>query len=113
RVSNCWIPVLVLRQLARGVMVPALPFVDVRRAARHYSRHRTGLPGSCRLRLASAPYLRPPGDSWLCGAMKSALIIRHVPVEGIAGFREAVEQAGYRIDRIDVTDPQFGSLDLS
>ena len=45
--------------------------------------------------------------------MKSALIIRHVPVEGIAGFREPVEAAGYAIDRIDVADPRFASIDLS
>lgn len=45
--------------------------------------------------------------------MKRALIIRHVPVEGIAGFRAAVEGAGYEIDRIDVTDPRFPSLDLA
>ena len=45
--------------------------------------------------------------------MKSALIIRHVPVEGIAGFREPVEAAGYAIDRIDVADPRFASVDLS
>lgn len=45
--------------------------------------------------------------------MKSALIIRHVPVEGIAGFREPIEAAGYKLDRIDVLDPAFSSLDLS
>jgi GMP synthase (glutamine-hydrolysing) len=44
--------------------------------------------------------------------MKSGLIIRHVPVEGIAGFREPVEAAGYRLDRIDVADPAFATLDL-
>jgi GMP synthase (glutamine-hydrolysing) len=44
--------------------------------------------------------------------MKSGLIIRHVPVEGLAGFREPVEAAGYRLDRIDVTDPAFATLDL-
>ncbi len=44
--------------------------------------------------------------------MKTALIIRHVPHEGIAGFRQPVEAAGYGIDRIDVTDPEFSSLDL-
>ncbi len=44
--------------------------------------------------------------------MKSALIIRHVPFEGIAGFREPVEAAGYRLDRIDVCDPAFSSIDL-
>lgn len=44
--------------------------------------------------------------------MKSGLIIRHVPHEGVAGFREPVEAAGYDLDRIDVTDPAFASLDL-
>ncbi len=44
--------------------------------------------------------------------MKSGLIIRHVPVEGIAGFREPVEAAGYQLDRIDVSDPAFSTLDL-
>lgn len=43
---------------------------------------------------------------------KRALIIRHVPVEGIAGFREPVEAAGYTIDRVDVTDPGFSAIDL-
>src|SRR5438270_13811558 len=43
---------------------------------------------------------------------KSALIIRHVPVEGVAGFREPIEAAGYAVDRIDVADPAFASLDL-
>lgn len=45
--------------------------------------------------------------------MKSALIIRHVPVEGIAGYREPIEAAGYQLDRIDVADPAFPSLDLA
>lgn len=45
--------------------------------------------------------------------MKSGLIIRHVPHEGIAGFREPIEAAGYVLDRIDVTDPAFSSLDLA
>jgi len=44
---------------------------------------------------------------------KRALIIRHVPVEGIAGYREPVEAAGYHIDRVDVTDPGFSAIDLS
>lgn len=44
--------------------------------------------------------------------MKRALIIRHVPREGVAGFREPIEAAGYGVDRIDVTDPEFASLDL-
>lgn len=45
--------------------------------------------------------------------MKSGLIIRHVPYEGAAGFREPIEAAGYVLDRIDVADPAFSTLDLS
>ncbi len=44
--------------------------------------------------------------------MKRALIIRHVPYEGVAGFREPIEAAGYHVDRIDVADPAFATLDL-
>ncbi|WP_156678591.1 glutamine amidotransferase [Sphingomonas profundi] len=44
--------------------------------------------------------------------MKSALVIRHTPYEGIAGFRLPVEAAGFAIDRVDVTDPAFPALDL-
>jgi GMP synthase (glutamine-hydrolysing) len=45
--------------------------------------------------------------------MKRALIIRHAPVEDIAGYREPVEAAGYRIEWVDVTDRGFAALDLS
>ncbi|WP_157220555.1 glutamine amidotransferase [Flavisphingomonas formosensis] len=44
--------------------------------------------------------------------MPSALIIRHTPYEGIAGFRQPVEEAGFVIDRIDVTDASFSSIDF-
>lgn len=44
--------------------------------------------------------------------MKTALIIRHVPYEGVAGYRAPIEAAGYNLDRIDVADPGFASLDL-
>jgi GMP synthase (glutamine-hydrolysing) len=44
--------------------------------------------------------------------MKTALIIRHVPYEGVAGFRAPIEAAGYEVDRIDVADPAFSTLDL-
>lgn len=44
--------------------------------------------------------------------MKSALIVRHVPYEGVAGFRLPIEEAGYVVDRIDVTDPAFWQIDL-
>ena len=43
---------------------------------------------------------------------KRALIIRHVPHEGIAGYRDPIEAAGYEVDRIDVSDARFSSLDL-
>ena len=43
---------------------------------------------------------------------RRALVIRHVPHEGLAGYREPIEAAGYTIDRIDVSDPAFPSLDL-
>ena len=43
---------------------------------------------------------------------KKGLIIRHVPHEGIAGFRDPIEAAGYQLDRIDVDDPLFGRVDL-
>jgi GMP synthase (glutamine-hydrolysing) len=42
---------------------------------------------------------------------KRALIVRHVPVEGAAGFRQPIEAAGYRFERIDVSDPDFASID--
>lgn len=44
---------------------------------------------------------------------KSALIIRHVPYEGIAGYRAPIEAAGYRLNKVDVTDPAFSSVDLN
>ena len=43
---------------------------------------------------------------------KTGLIIRHVPHEGLAGFREPIEAAGYVLDRVDVGDPRFGQIDL-
>lgn len=43
---------------------------------------------------------------------KKALIIRHVPYEGVAGYTKPIEAAGYHVDRIDVTDPDFAALDL-
>jgi GMP synthase (glutamine-hydrolysing) len=43
---------------------------------------------------------------------RSALVIRHVPYEGVAAFREPIEAAGFVIDRIDVADPGFAAVDL-
>ena len=45
-------------------------------------------------------------------SQKSALIIRHVPYEGVAGFRPPIEAAGYAVDRVDVADPDFSKVDL-
>lgn len=53
--------------------------------------------------------IEPP---WSGSGVKRALIIRHVPYEGVAGFREPIEAAGYAVDRLDVCDPSFSSLDL-
>lgn len=44
--------------------------------------------------------------------MKTALIIRHAPFEGPGAFRAPIEAAGFVIDEIDVTDPDFGAIDL-
>jgi GMP synthase (glutamine-hydrolysing) len=43
--------------------------------------------------------------------MKHALIVRHTPFEGAAGLRLPIEQAGYQFGRINVSDPEFTSLD--
>jgi len=45
--------------------------------------------------------------------MKHGLIIRHVPYEGVAAYRAPIEAAGYVLDRIDVAEPDFASLDLT
>lgn len=44
--------------------------------------------------------------------MKRALIVRHVPREGAAGYLQPIEAAGYHIDRIDVASPDFAGVDL-
>jgi GMP synthase (glutamine-hydrolysing) len=44
--------------------------------------------------------------------MKRALIIRHVPHEGVAGYRLPIEEAGYELSRVDVGDPAFSTVDL-
>ena len=44
--------------------------------------------------------------------MRRALIVRHVPYEGVAGFRRPIEAAGYAIDRVDVSDPIFARVDF-
>ncbi|MCW3849313.1 glutamine amidotransferase [Sphingomonas sp. LB-2] len=44
--------------------------------------------------------------------MFTGLIIRHVPYEGIAGFREPIEAAGFALERVDVGDAGFASIDF-
>lgn len=44
--------------------------------------------------------------------MKKALIVRHVPREGAAGYLQPIEAAGYEIERIDVASPDFADVDL-
>ena len=44
---------------------------------------------------------------------KKALIIRHVPYEGVAGYRAPIEAAGYHVDRVDVSDTAFPTVDLA
>ncbi|MFZ2996015.1 glutamine amidotransferase [Sphingobium sp.] len=44
--------------------------------------------------------------------MKRALIVRHVPREGAAGYLKPIEAAGYHIDRIDVASRDFAAVDL-
>lgn len=43
---------------------------------------------------------------------RQALIVRHVPYEGLAGFREPIEAAGYVLTRVDVDDPAFADADF-
>lgn len=44
--------------------------------------------------------------------MKKALIVRHVPREGAAGYLQPIEAAGYKIERIDVASTDFDHVDL-
>ena len=44
--------------------------------------------------------------------MKTGLIVRHTPYEGIAGLRAPIEAAGYALERVDVTDPAFPAVDF-
>jgi GMP synthase (glutamine-hydrolysing) len=48
----------------------------------------------------------------VCSCVKSALVIRHVAHEGLAGFREPIESAGYRIETVEVGDPRFDRVDF-
>ncbi|MDB5702026.1 MAG: glutamine amidotransferase [Sphingomonadales bacterium] len=43
---------------------------------------------------------------------KSGLIVRHVPHEGLAGYRTPIEAAGFELDRIDVCGPEFAHADF-
>ncbi len=43
--------------------------------------------------------------------MKRAVIVRHTPFEGAAGFRLPIEQAGYEFHRINISDPDFPAFE--
>lgn len=44
--------------------------------------------------------------------MKRALVIRHVDHEGIAGYREPIEAAGYEVERVAAHHTGCASLDI-
>jgi GMP synthase (glutamine-hydrolysing) len=44
--------------------------------------------------------------------MKRALVIRHVDHEGIAGYREPIEAAGYEVERVAAHQTGCGALDI-
>ena len=44
--------------------------------------------------------------------MRRALVVRHVPYEGLAGFVQPIEAAGYAIERVGATDEGFGAVDF-
>lgn len=44
--------------------------------------------------------------------MKRALVVRHVPYEGIAGFAAPLEAAGYAIERVGAADAGFDAVDF-
>ncbi len=46
-------------------------------------------------------------------ATRRALVVRHTPSEGIAGFRAPIEAAGYTIDLLDITDPENAEVDFT
>lgn len=44
--------------------------------------------------------------------MKRALVIRHVDHEGIAGYRDPIEAAGYDVERVAAYQDGFAGLDI-
>jgi len=44
--------------------------------------------------------------------VKRALVVRHVPYEGLAGFAAPIEAAGYAVERVGATDAGFGAIDF-
>lgn len=44
--------------------------------------------------------------------MKTALVIRHVVHEGVAGYRAPIEAAGYTIVRLPACETDFAAIDL-
>lgn len=44
--------------------------------------------------------------------MKTALVVRHVAFEGVAGYRVPIEAAGYAIERVPACETDFAALDI-
>lgn len=44
--------------------------------------------------------------------MKTALVVRHAVFEGVAGYREPIEAAGYEIERIPACETDWVGLDV-
>ena len=44
--------------------------------------------------------------------MKTALVVRHVAFEGVAGYREPIEAAGYEVARVTACETDFAALDV-
>jgi GMP synthase (glutamine-hydrolysing) len=44
--------------------------------------------------------------------VKRALVVRHVPYEGLAGFAQPIEAAGYAIERVGAADDAFDDIDF-
>src|SRR5687768_4697403 len=77
----------------------------------------TGCAGSTLASAGARCPITPPlafrADDAVCSRVRSALVIRHAPHEGLAGYCEPIEAAGYEIAAVDVGDPRFASLDFA
>ena len=89
----------------RSAAYPPTPTLPFQGGLRVVGRGLSGSQDYLRFRpRATAITLRP--------MTRTGLIIRHTPFEGIAGFREPVEAAGYALERIDVSCQSFAKIDF-